>query len=41
MSNKKMEEKPPRGNGTVCTLISVKSRMGQNLMYGMTFMEKW
>ena len=24
MSNKKMEEKPPRGNGTVCTFVSVK-----------------
>ena len=24
MSNEKMEEKPPQGNGTVCSLVSVK-----------------
>ena len=24
MSNDKMEEKPPRGDGTVCNLLSVK-----------------
>jgi hypothetical protein len=28
MSKKKMEEKPPRGNGTVCTRVSVKIKNG-------------
>ena len=28
MSNVKMEENPPRGNGTVCTHISVKIKQG-------------
>jgi hypothetical protein len=28
MSNEKMEEKPPQGNGTVCTLTSVKIKQG-------------
>ena len=28
MSNEKMEEKPPRGNGTVCSLVSVKIKQG-------------
>jgi hypothetical protein len=28
MSNEKMEEKPPQGNGTVCSLVSVKIKQG-------------
>ena len=31
MSNEKMEEKPPRGNGTVCSLVSVKIKQGTQM----------